>query len=219
MAIFKDRGDAGRELAEHLKSYIDLAQSFVLALPRGGVPIAFEIAKAYGLPLDVMMVRKLGTPGQEELAMGAIAENDICLLNEVLIQQLDVSQEEIEWEVNKEKQELLRRAKLYRQAKPLSKITGKKVILVDDGIATGFTVQAAILALRAQRPVSLILAVPVAAASSIKILQPLVDEIICPHLPKPYYGVGQWYEAFPQVSDSEVIALLEKANEFAPKTG
>lgn len=210
MSLFKDRRDAGLQLAHRLQAYAGNAQVIVLALPRGGVPVAFEIAQALAAPLDLLLVRKLGTPGQEELAMGAIAGDDICVFNEEVIRGAGVSRAQIDAEINKERQELVRRNNTYRQGKAFPQVTQKIVILVDDGIATGATVEAAILALRQKKAAQIILAIPVAPASTLAHLQSLVDHIICLETPaEPFYGVAYWYDAFPQLEDNEVIDLLK----------
>lgn len=209
MKRFKDRIDAGQQLAGELIKYQNEKDALVLALPRGGVPVAHEIALALHLPMTVFIVRKLGVPGHEELAMGALAEGNICIMNNKLVEQLEISEEQIHVVVEKEKEELKRRIQRYRHNQALPPILQKTVILVDDGIATGSTVKAAVLAIRTFWPKEIILAVPVASYDSLSELSNLVDKVVCLMSPEPFYSVGQWYEVFSQTSDEEVIALLE----------
>jgi putative phosphoribosyl transferase len=183
----------------------------VLALPRGGVPVAFEIAKALHAPLDVFLVRKLGVPGQEELAMGAIANGGTRVINEDVVHMLHIPSSIIENVASKELHELERRRQLYRDDRPLPTIQNRIVILVDDGLATGATMRAAVHALRIQHPARLVVAVPVAAAPSCDMLRAEVDEMIAPLTPEFFRGVGWWYENFAQVSDKEVHDLLALA--------
>lgn len=208
---FQNRVEAGQALAALLLDYADNAESIILALPRGGVPIAYQIALKLHLPLNLFLVRKLGVPGHEELAMGALAEENICVLNQDLIKQLAIPNAKIQEVIQQEELELRRRLQLYRHGKKLPSLYQKIIILVDDGIATGATVKAAIEALQTMQPQQIILAVPVASQSSLFELNPLVTKIVCPLLPEPFYGVGQWYQDFSQTSDEEVISLLEKA--------
>jgi len=209
--IFKNRSHAGQLLAVALSKYANRNDVIVLALPRGGVPVAFEVAKKLHAPLDIFVVRKLTTPGCEELAMGAIASGGITVLNEEVIHESNISPEQIKWETTKQLAELQRRELAYRGHSTAPKITGKTVILVDDGIATGSTIHAATLALRQQVPAKLIIAVPTAAANSCQRLEPLVDELITLSQPMYFRAVGQWYEDFSQTSDSEVKWLLSQA--------
>lgn len=209
---FPDRAAAGRALAARLAAYADRPETLVLALPRGGVPVAFEIARSLGAPLDLMLVRKLGVPGQRELAMGAIAEGGVRVLNEDLIAALQISPNRIERVAADEALELERRARAYRGSRPAPSLRGRVVILVDDGLATGATMRAAILASRAQAPARLIVAAPVAAAETAALLQPLVDELVVVELPEPFGAIGLWYEDFAQISDEEVRALIRQAD-------
>lgn len=209
MTLFRDRMDAGRSLAKMLANYGP--DTLVLALPRGGVPVAFEVATALGAPLDVFLVRKLGAPGHEELAMGAIASGGTRVLNHDVIRSLHVSEREIAAVVAREEHELSRREHLYRGERTLPEIEGRTVILIDDGVATGATMQAAILALRQQHPTRLIVAVPVGAPDTCELLRKEADEVVCVATPEPFYGVGRWYEMFPQISDEEVRELLSRA--------
>lgn len=211
MQKYLNRTEAGKALVNHLKAYSHQEQTIVLALPRGGVPIAYEISTALSLPLDVFIVRKLGIPEHEELAMGAIASGNTTVFNEEVIQGLHIQKPAINAVIKAEQKELLRRERLYRGNRPFPELLNKTIILVDDGIATGATMFAAIKALRAHHPKKIIAAVPVAAESTCKEMEPLVDQLICPLKPFDFYAVGVWYEEFPQTSDDEVIELLEKS--------
>lgn len=212
MDKYVDRKDAGVILANYLVEYTNKPNVLILALPRGGVPVAFEIAKALSLPLDVFIVRKLGHPDNEEFAMGAIASGGVTFFNEGLIQQTELDLNRMQPVIERETKELLRREVLYRGNRPYPNLRDKTVILVDDGIATGSTMRAAIQALRTQKTGDIVIATPVAALSTCKELAPLVDKIICPLQPLQFYAVGLWYESFPQTSDEEVIALLKTYN-------
>ena len=212
MDKFIDRQQAGRILANSLKNYAIQPNVTVLALPRGGVPVAYEIAMALSIPLDVFIVRKLGVPGHEELAMGAIASGGTILVNESIIRQLRLQQSSIDAVIQSEQEELARREHLYRGNRPFPDLSGKTIILVDDGIATGATMQAAISALRKHKPASIIVAVPVAAYETCQSMAPLVDKLICPLQPINFFAVGLWYEDFSQTTDEEVIDLLERSN-------
>ncbi|MGC1182348.1 phosphoribosyltransferase [Legionella sp.] len=212
MDKFIDRKEAGIILAEYLKDYINLPNIIVLALPRGGVPVAYEIVQALSVPLDILIVRKLGVPGHEELAMGAIASGDTVIFNKKLLNQLDIDQSSIDTILQREQQELVRREHLYRGNRNFPTLKGKTIILVDDGIATGATMQAAVSSLRKHTPASIIIAVPVAARETCEEMAKIVDQVICLMQPINLYAVGIWYENFSQVSDKEVIELLEKSN-------
>ena len=205
---YKDRTDAGQQLAERLATYLDRKDVLVLGLPRGGVPVAYEVAKALNVPLDVYLVRKLGAPGQEELAMGAIATGGVMLLNHDVIRELGITDEMTRAISMREWQELARREGLYRGARPLPEVAGKTVILVDDGLATGFTMRAAIAALKKQGPAHIVVAVPVAAAQTADELAAEVDEVVCLYTPSLFYAVGLWYGDFRPVTDEQVHALL-----------
>lgn len=209
--LFQNRTHAGRVLAGMLAGYRDRDDLLVLALPRGGVPVAFEIANALHAPLDVFLVRKLGVPGQEELAMGAIATGGIRVLNHALVKYLGVPDHVIDSATAAEQAELDRREQAYRGMREAPDVRGRIVILVDDGLATGSTMRAAVAALRQQKPARIIVAVPVAAASTCQEFREEVDEIICATTPDPFYGVGQWYEDFSQTTDEEVRDLLKRA--------
>jgi putative phosphoribosyl transferase len=205
---FKNRNVAGQVLAGKLAAYANSVDVVVLALPRGGVPVAFEIAKALNVPLDVFLVRKLGVPDQRELAMGAIASGGVRVLNHEIVQALGLSDATIDTVATKEQQELERRESLYRGNRPFPVVRDRVVILVDDGIATGATMRAAAKALRQQQPAQIVVAVPIAAPESCRELAAEVDEIISVETPQPFYSVGCWYEDFPQTTDEEVRDLL-----------
>jgi putative phosphoribosyl transferase len=208
---YKDRIEAGRLLATALKHYGGRTDVLVLALPRGGVPVAAEVAKELGVTLDLMLVRKLGTPGHEELAMGAIATGGSQVLNEDLIRHLDISSDVIEAVAQKERRELRRREQAYRGGHPVPAMRERCVILIDDGVATGATMRAAVAALRQQDPARIVIAVPVAPPETIADFQKRVDEVVCLATPTPFLGVGRWYQDFSQTSDAEVRALLAEA--------
>lgn len=210
--LFKDRTEAGQLLAEALKSYQHQPNIVVLALPRGGVPVAFEVAQALHAPLDVLLVRKLGAPCNEELAIGAIAHGNIRVLNEDTIDHLHVSQNWINSVTERERTEIERREKLYREGRTPMEVKGKTVILIDDGVATGATIIAALQTLRTQNPEQIIVAVPVAPPSICDQLARAADAVICLVTPEWFYGVSQWYEDFSQTSDEDVIMLLHVAS-------
>jgi putative phosphoribosyl transferase len=209
--LFRDRVEAGRLLARELTRYANRPDVLVLGLPRGGVPVAFEVAKALRAPLDVVVVRKLGVPGQPELAMGAIASGGARVLNESLVSSLRIPESAIAAAAEEEEEELRRRELAYRGHRGAPKVHGKTIILVDDGIATGSTMRAAIQALKRQHPARLVIAVPTAAASSCGEIEPQVDELVTLMAPEDFGAVGQWFEEFPQVSDAEVTDLLDRA--------
>lgn len=208
--LFSDRKDAGVQLAKVLKNYRG-KDAYVLALPRGGVPVAYEIAKALDLPLDLLLVRKLGLPCQEELAMGAIALGGIEVFNEDVYDSISVSKEELEQVLQKERKELQRRDEHYRAGQPFPSLENKTVILVDDGVATGATMRAGIMALRACKPAFIVVAVPLAPLSTSYELSREADEWICLENPEPFSSIGQWYTYFEQNTDEEVIDLLRRA--------
>lgn len=209
--LFRDRRDAGRLLAGKLGAYAGRADLLVLALPRGGVPVGFEVALALGAPLDVFLVRKLGVPGREELAMGAIASGGVQVLNREVVEMLGISDRAIEAAASREQQELERRERAYRSDRPKIDPEGRTVILVDDGLATGSTMLAAVRALRRLNPAHIVVAVPTAAAETCADFRFEVDDIVCASTPEPFYGVGQWYQDFSQTTDEEVYDLLARA--------
>ncbi len=208
---FSNRRESGKHLAQVLTAYKDRAKGIVLALPRGGVPVAFEVARALGWPLDLMLVRKLGVPGDEELAMGAVAINGVSLLNEDIIGHLNISKETVDAVMARETEELNRRNEAYRDGRPAPEIQGRTVILVDDGMATGADMRAAAMAVVRQDPAFLVVAVPVAPQSACDLVRYQADEVVCLQSPPFFYGVGSFYEDFSQTSDEEVIRLLEQA--------
>ena len=211
MALFRDRRDAGRKLAHELSAYANRSDVIVLALPRGGVPVAYEVAQALHVPMDVFIVRKMGLPGHEELAFGAIASGGVLVLNEDVVQGFNVPSEVIDAVAQRELRELQRRERAYRGDRPAPHIQANTVILIDDGLATGASMRAAVRGLRAQNPARIIVAVPTAAMQTCEALEPEVDDILCATTPEPFYGVGRWYDDFSQTTDEEVHALLEDA--------
>jgi predicted phosphoribosyltransferase len=213
---FQDRVEAGQVLASELGAYANQPDVLVLALPRGGVPVAFEVARALHAPLDVFLVRKLGVPGREELAMGAIASGGVRVLNHAVVDGLHIPDHVIAAVAAQEQQELERRERSYRGNRPDPKVEGRTVILVDDGLATGATMRAAAAALRAQNPGRLVVAVPVAARETCEEFRREVDEIVCAITPEPFYAVGVWYRDFSQTTDEEVHELLKRATQSQP---
>jgi putative phosphoribosyl transferase len=209
--FFSDRRDAGRQLAERLAHYVGRDDLLVLGLPRGGVPVAYEVATALDAPLDVFIVRKLGVPRHEELAMGAIASGGVVVLNEDVIQGLGISREVIEEIAAREREEMLRREQAYRDNRPAPELRGRSVILIDDGLATGASMFSAVQSAKQQDPSRIVVAVPVAAVQTAERLETEVDEFVAVRTPTPFYGVGQWYDDFSQTSDEEVRHLLERA--------
>ncbi len=197
-------------LADALAGYAGRADVLVLALPRGGVPVAFQIARSLSAPLEVFLVRKLGAPGQEELAMGAVASGGVRVLNEDVVRRLGIRQEEIETVARAEIEEIARRERAYRRGRPPLALGGATVILVDDGLATGATMKAAIASLRRQSPARIVAAVPVAARSTAREIAALADELVCPLLPEDFRAVGEWYRDFEQTTDEEVRELLRR---------
>ena len=210
--MFKNRKDAGRKLAARLLKYKD-EHPVVLALPRGGVPVAYEVARALDAPLDIVVVRKLGAPGQPELGVGAVADGDHpqSVLNEEVVRALDVSDDYLNREVALELQEIRRRQERYRSGRAPEPIEGRTAIVIDDGIATGGSVRAALRGVRRSDPKRLVLAVPVAPPDTVESLQPEVDELVCLSMPFFFHAVGQFYEDFSQTTDEEVVELLEAA--------
>ena len=210
--IFKNRDEAGRRLASRLGKYADRDDVIVLGVPRGGVPIAFEVATTLNLPLDIFVLRKLGVPGHEELAFGAIGSGGVRVLNEDVVERLGISDLKIDLVIRTEREELERREKLYRGNRPPLDVHERTVILVDDGIATGASVMVAIQALKQMKPAAIVVAAPVAPRATYERLRREVDEMVCVEMPEPFYGVGQFYLDFSQVSDNEVIELFEGAS-------
>jgi len=208
---FRDRREAGRLLAAQLGAYAKRPDVLVLALPRGGVPVAAEVASALGAPLDVFVVRKLGVPGHEEYALGAIATGGVRVLNEEVVQALRIPDRVIDALAGREQEELARRERVYRGHRPPPDVRGRTVILVDDGLATGATMHAAIRALRQQQPARIVVAVPTASPETCAELKTEVDDIICATTPDPFYAVGLWYEDFSQTTDEEVRELLARS--------
>jgi putative phosphoribosyl transferase len=209
---FIDRRDAGRVLASRLPKYRGRDDVVVLALPRGGVPVAYEVASALGVPMDVFLVRKLGTPGHRELAMGAIASGGVRVLNEDVVRWYGISDSAIERIAREEQEELERRERAYRGNRPAPDLTARIVILIDDGLATGSTMRAAAQAMRAHRPARVVIAVPVGAPQTCAELAAVADEVICARMPEPFSAVGQWYLNFDQTDDDEVRELLQKSS-------
>ena len=208
---FHDRSEAGRLLGEKLAGYANRPDVLVLALPRGGVPVAYEVARAIGAPLDVFLVRKLGVPGHEEFAMGAIATGGIRVLNDEVVGGLKIPDYVIEAVAAWEQQELTRRERLYRGDRPPPDVRGRTVILIDDGLATGATMHAAIKALQQRQPARIVVAVPTASPETCEEMRAEVDEVICAITPEPFYSVGLWYEDFSQTTDEEVRDLLARS--------
>ncbi|HAT1596494.1 TPA: phosphoribosyltransferase [Legionella pneumophila] len=213
MERFQDRYQAGQLLGDKLKSYANRNDVIVLALPRGGVPVAAMISEVINAPLDLMIVRKLGVPGHEELAFGALASNKITVYNEELLQYLQLSQKDINQVISQEENELARRNRAYRGDKPFPDLKNKIVILVDDGIATGASMRVAVLALRKESPKKIIVAVPVAPEDMKDIMKNVADEYVCLISPLSFNAVGLWYEDFSQTEDEEVLYLLSKVDD------
>jgi putative phosphoribosyl transferase len=211
LGTFRDRRDAGRQLGEALREYKNRRDVLVLALPRGGVPVAYEVAKFLGCPLDVLVVRKLGVPRQEELAMGAIASGGVLKLNEELIQLMRLSPEEIRTVIQREKRELQRRERAYRGDRGQLEVHGKVVLLVDDGLATGSTMRAAISALRQLGPRRLVVAIPVGAIQSCRRILRDADDLVCLRQPEDLIAISLWYDDFGQTTDRDVEELLNQA--------
>jgi predicted phosphoribosyltransferase len=207
---FENRADAGRMLAAQLAEYRGRPDVLVLGLPRGGVPVAFEVAQALGAPLDVYLVRKLGVPGHAELAMGAIASGGVRVVNQEMLRSLRISSQQLDAVTRTEEAELRRQERLYRGDRPPPPVSGRTVILVDDGLATGATMQAAVAALRSAGPQEVVVAVPVAPPETCAELEAEADRVVCAVTPEPFYAVGAWYRDFSQTSDDEVRELLRR---------
>ncbi|GAA5524571.1 putative phosphoribosyl transferase Rv0571c [Microbulbifer aestuariivivens] len=214
MEPFTDRSEAGRMLAETLKDLAGREDVILLALPRGGVPVALELARALRVPLDLLLVRKLGVPGHEELAMGAITAT-ARVLNDTVLASCAIPAAALEAETQAQQQELQRRCRRYRGDRPPPALTGKMVVLVDDGIATGATMEAAARAVRAEKPAGLILAVPVAPADTLQRFATLVDRMECLQVPRDFWAIGAWYREFPQLTDEQVLEQLRQAERLA----
>ena len=208
---FRDRVEAGRALAHKLESYRGQEDVLVLALPRGGVPIAFEVSRAIEAPLDIYLVRKLGVPGHEELAIGAIASGGVRVLNHDVVYMTGIDEQGIDAIAEREQKEIERRERTYRDGRPAAEIAGKTIILIDDGLATGATMLAAARAIRKQRPAKLVVAVPVSSPEVCDYFRKEVDEIVCAEMPTPFQAVGLWYDDFTQTSDEEVRELLDRS--------
>jgi putative phosphoribosyl transferase len=210
---FRDRHDAGRRLAQLLTHLAGRTDVVILGLPRGGVPVAYEVAAALQAPLDIFVVRKLGVPGQEELALGALASGGIRVLNQDVVTAVGISAEAIDAITRREHVELERRERLYRGERPAMEVKGKTVVLIDDGLATGSTMRAAAKALRAGDPAKIVVAVPVAARATCEALRSEVDEVVCAEIPARFIAVGEWYEEFAQTTDDDVRELLRLARQ------
>jgi predicted phosphoribosyltransferase len=210
-AVFEDRVDAGRRLAAKLMHYAGQPDVLVLALPRGGLPVAYEVATALGAPLDLLLVRKLGVPDQPELAMGAVATGNTRVLNEDIVRLLHIERQSIERITQRERAELLRRQQAYRGERPEPVLAGRTLILIDDGLATGATMRVAVAAVRQQRPHKVVVAVPVAPPETASLMSAEADELVCLMTPEPFRAVGQWYIQFDQTSDEEVRQILDRA--------
>jgi putative phosphoribosyl transferase len=209
--LFRDRIEAGRMLAGKLRRYAGRSDVVVLALPRGGVPVAFEVAKALQAPMDVFLVRKLGVPGDEELAMGAVASGGVRVLNEEVVRWNRIGESTIEAVAQREQRELERRERLYRHGRTMPEISDKTIILVDDGLATGTTMRAAITALRSFNPSRIVIAVPTGPPDTCKEFQDEAEVVVCATTPEPFWAIGSWYEDFRQTTDEEVQSFLDRA--------
>ncbi|KQU84278.1 phosphoribosyl transferase [Variovorax sp. Root318D1] len=215
---FRDRKYAGRALARRLALFAGRRDVTVLALPRGGTPVAYEVAKALHVPLDVLVVRKLGVPWNPEFAMGAIASGGERLIDDMLVRELGISTRDVEEVASNEACELERRERVYRGGRPAPDLRGRTVILVDDGLATGSTMRVAVRAVRRQSPARVVVAAPVAAPEACELLRGEADEVVCAEMPDPFLGVGRWYLDFSQTSDEEVCRLLDDANRRSPRS-
>lgn len=212
LTSYRDRAEAGRRLAQDLRRHLPNRDgALVLALPRGGVPVGYEVARELELPLDVMTVRKLGLPSQPELAMGAIASGGVRLLNQTVLGMAHVSQDALDAVERRERRELERREEVYRGDRPPRTLEGRTVIMVDDGVATGSTIRAALRAVRTQAPSSVVVAVPVASPDAVEKLRAEADQVVCPLVPDSFFAIGSWYRDFPQLTDDEVRGMLQRA--------
>lgn len=207
---FRDRAEAGRMLASALRGYANRSDVVILALPRGGAPVAYEVARRLHVPMDVFVVRKIGVPGQPELAMGAVASGGVRVVNRHVVEEMGIDQEEFDAAAAEQERELHRRERLYRGDRPLLDVEGKTVILVDDGLATGTTMRAAAAAMRQHKPARVVVAAPVAAAQTVEEMRQEVDEVVCLRTPPAFYAVGMWYDDFSQTTDEQVRELLER---------
>ena len=216
---YADRRDAGRELARKLQKYAGRHDVIVLALPRGGVPVAFEVAEALGAQLDVFLVRKLGTPGHSELAMGAIASGGVRVLNDEVVQWLGIRPDQIDAVAEREQKELERRQREYSEGRPTPSLADRTVIIIDDGLATGSTMRAAVQAVKQQKPSRVIVAVPVGAPDTCDEMKTAADEVVCGRTPVPFSAVGQWYLDFGQTTDEEVRTLLRDHERLMTRGG
>ncbi len=216
---FRNRSDAGRQLAARLGAYAHSEDVVVLALPRGGVPVAYEVARALEAPLDVFLVRKLGVPGHEELAFGAIASGGVRVLNREVVEELGISETTIRWVAEREAQELERREREYHKGSDAPELKGRSVVLVDDGLATGSTMRAAVSAVRQKQPARVVVAVPVGSQQACAALLREADEVVCLEAPPEFYAVGMWYEDFTQTSDEEIRSLLAATAPLRPRLG
>lgn len=212
MKLFQDRKEAGKALAAHLRELSGRPDLVVLALPRGGVPVAYEVATSLPAALDVVTVRKLGAPWNEEFAMGAIASGGLIYIDESVVAELGISRAEVEEVIERESRELARRDQLYRGGRPFPTLAGRIVIVVDDGLATGSTMRAAVLAVRESHPARIVAAAPVASVEACATLLEVADRVVCLATPEPFFGVGVWYADFSETSDQEVLDLLERAS-------
>jgi putative phosphoribosyl transferase len=208
---FRNRSEAGRRLGQVLKAYARRSEAMVLAIPRGGVPVGFEVARLLELPLDLLLVRKLGVPGSEELAIGAVASGGVSVLNTDVVATYWIGDEAIEAVAVQARQELERRERLYRGDRPVPEVRGRCVIVVDDGIATGATLRAGVMALRQRLPACIVAAVPVAPVDALAQLRQEADEVACLASPEPFVAVGRWYRDFSQTTDDEVRELLVRS--------
>lgn len=215
--FFEDRTDAGRKLAKELKQYVNRSDVVVLGIPRGGVPVAAEVAARLSAPLDVFLLRKLGVPGYEELAFGAIASGGVRVLDRRIIESVGISEEDIERVTSEERKEMRRREQAYRGDRPALNVKGKTVIVVDDGMATGSSMTAGIRALRQIEPKRIVVAVPVAPERTCSLMKGEADEVVCVHSPRVFYAIGLFYDDFSQVEDEEVLAALERVSQEALK--
>jgi predicted phosphoribosyltransferase len=208
---FRDRWEAGRVLADALTPYVNAPDVLVLGLPRGGVPVAYEVARGLRAPLDVFVVRKLGVPGHEELAMGAVASGGARVVNEDVVDALGLPPQVIDGAAEREMAEVARRERVYRAGRPPADVAGRTAILVDDGLATGSTMRAAVAAVRGRGPRRVVVAVPVAAAETCAVLRKVADDVVAVATPEPFYAIGCWYQDFSQLTDADVRAILDRA--------